>query len=296
MPDDLIPAVRPRRRKLPGRGPGEMAVLDFGPPERPVDAVFLHANGFNATTYRHVLEPLSARYRLLALDQRGHGLTSLAAAPEGRTDWIDLRDDLLAFLEAEDLGDVVLSGHSMGGTASLLAAAVSSRPRRLVLLDPVILPRPIPGGAAESPMVQGALRRRAKFASRDEAFSAYFGRGAFRTWPEEILRDYLETGLTDGRDGDLTLACSPAWEAANYGAQGHDSIAALRACQAPIDVLIAEAGTTFRLTLGPELDAMAPNLSVRAVPGTTHFLPMERPDVVGEALAAAIDTVKQDDF
>jgi hypothetical protein len=41
---------------------------------------------------------------------------------------------------------------------------------------------------------------------------------------------------------------------------------------------------------------MAPNLSVRAVPGTTHFLPMERPDVVGEALAAAIDTVKQDDF
>jgi len=296
MPDDLSPAVRPRRRKLPGRGPGEVAILDFGPPERPVDAVFLHANGFNAATYRRVLGPLSARYRLLALDQRGHGLTSLAAIPEGRTDWIDLRDDLVAFLEAEDLGEVVLSGHSMGATASLLAAAVSSRPRRLVLLDPVILPRPIPGGAAESPMVQSALRRRARFASRDEAFSAYFSRGAFRTWPEETLRDYLETGLIEGPDGELTLACSPAWEAANYGAQGHDSMAALRACQAPIDLLIAEAGSTFRLTPGPELDALVPKLSARTVAGTTHFLPMERPDVVRDALAAAIDTGKQDDF
>jgi len=273
-----------------------MAILDFGPLERPVDAVFLHANGFNAGAYRHVLGPLGARYRILALDQRGHGLTSLAAVPEGRADWIDLRDDLLAFLEAEDLNDIVLSGHSMGGTTSLLAAAVSPRPCRLVLLDPVILPQPIPDGAAESPMAQGALRRRARFASRDEAFSAYRGRGAFRTWPAETLRDYLENGLTDGPEGDLILACSPAWEAANYGAQGHDSMAALRACQAPIDVFIAEAGSTFRLATRPGLDALAPNLSVRTVAGTTHFLPMERPDVVRDALAAAIETVKQDDL
>ena len=48
------------------------------PPDRPVDIVFLHANGFNALTYQR--DPGTARrptLRVLALDQRGHGLTTL---------------------------------------------------------------------------------------------------------------------------------------------------------------------------------------------------------------------------
>ncbi len=279
-----------RRRALPGRGPGEMALLDFGPPERHVDVVFLHANGFNAATYRAILAPLSARFRLLAVDQRGHGRSSLPAVPEGRMNWLDLRDDLLALLEAEDLKDVILSGHSMGGTASLLAAAVSFRTKALVLFDPVILPAPILGGDAESPMVHGALRRRARFASRDEAFAAYRGRGAFRTWPAETLWDYLETGLIEDPEGGLTLACAPAWEAANYAAQGHDSVAALGACRSPIHIFTAEVGSTCRVKCGPELEAHAPRVRMEAVAGTSHFLPMERPDVVREALTAAIET------
>ena len=54
----------PRRLTVPidnRWGAGEMSVLDFGDPKRPVDLVFCHANGFNAATYRSVLAPLSAR-------------------------------------------------------------------------------------------------------------------------------------------------------------------------------------------------------------------------------------------
>ena len=56
---------RARRVALPSRG-GEMALLDFGPAERPVDMVFSHANGFNARTYRSILAPLAADLRILA--------------------------------------------------------------------------------------------------------------------------------------------------------------------------------------------------------------------------------------
>jgi pimeloyl-ACP methyl ester carboxylesterase len=290
MPQDPKFPARRRYLVLPGRGEGEVSLLDFGPPDRPVDAVFLHANGFNAGTYSTILGPLAVEYRLLAVDQRGHGLTSLDAEPSGRADWLDLRDDLLALMKVEDLADVVLSGHSMGGTVSLLAAAISASAKALVLFDPVILPEPILGGAAESPMVQAALRRRDRFASRDEAFAAYRGRGAFRTWPEETLYDYLETGLAEARDGGFTLACAPAWEAANYAAQGHDSRAALSACSAPIRILTAEMGSTFRLTAASDLEALAPKVHLETVAGTTHFLPMERPDLVRAALAAAIVT------
>ena len=89
-----------------------MAFLDFGPDDRPADAVFLHANGFNALTYRHVLAPLATHFRILAIDQRGRGGTSLETVVEGRPDWLDLRDDLLAFLDALELTHVVLSGRS----------------------------------------------------------------------------------------------------------------------------------------------------------------------------------------
>src|SRR4051794_4896430 len=92
----------PRRRMIPIRSPwgdGEMAVLDFGDPERPVDVVFLHANGFNAQTYRALLAPLSASLRLVAPDLRGHGGTTLAADPRRRRGWSDFRDDLTGLLD-----------------------------------------------------------------------------------------------------------------------------------------------------------------------------------------------------
>jgi pimeloyl-ACP methyl ester carboxylesterase len=87
----------PRRRFIPiasRAGAGEMAVLEFGPADRPVDVVFVHANGFNGQTYRALLAPLSAGLRVLAVDQRGHGSSRLAADPDHRRNWLDLRDDL----------------------------------------------------------------------------------------------------------------------------------------------------------------------------------------------------------
>src|SRR5665213_1397480 len=75
-----------RKAALPSRG-GEMAYLDFGPAERPVDVVFSHANGFNARTYRTILEPLAGEMRILAIDLRGHGATTLPTVIEGRDGW-----------------------------------------------------------------------------------------------------------------------------------------------------------------------------------------------------------------
>ena len=46
-----------------------------------------------------MLAPLAADFRVLALDQRGHGASSLTIVIEGRTDWGDFRDDLVLLLE-----------------------------------------------------------------------------------------------------------------------------------------------------------------------------------------------------
>ena len=141
---NAIVAYQPRAHSLrleTKTGAGDFAYLDFGPGERPVDAVFLHANGFNARTYRTILAPLASDLRILALDLRGHGRTRAPAAAEGRNTWLDLGQDLDVFLETLDLKTVVLAGHSMGGTLSLFAAAdLPERVRALALFDPVVLP------------------------------------------------------------------------------------------------------------------------------------------------------------
>ena len=218
-------------------GSGEMAYFEYGAADRPVDVVFLHANGFNARAYRTILAPLADRLRILSPDQRGHGATALPTDYE-RTSWLDLKDDLIAFLGAMGVGRAALAGHSMGGTASLFTAAeVPERVRALALFDPVILPPPderaaMSGGLAnESPMVAGARRRRREFPSKQAAVDGYRGRGAFRTWTEAQLVDYVEAGFRDNGDGQVELTCAPDWEVSNYIHQQHDSWAAFAASQ-----------------------------------------------------------------
>ena len=280
-----------RHVALPSRG-GEMAFLDFGSADRPVDVVFSHANGFNARTYRTLLEPLAGEMRILAIDLRGHGASTLPTVIEGRAGWTEMEADLLAFLAAATEGPVVLAGHSMGGTTSLLAAAAEpGRVRRLTLFDPVIMPREAlaaPEMIAESPLVQGALRRRASFPSHQAAFEAYVGRGAFRSWSEAQIADYVAAGFRETADGQVTLACTPEWEASNFRTHNYDPWAAFAQSRCPIDIRRAADGSTCRVE-GREADLAADGrITVETVPGTTHFLPMERPDVVAQALRAAV--------
>lgn len=275
---------------LASRG-GTVAGIDFGPKDRPVEIVWSHANGFNALTYRHALAPLADTKRVLAVDLRGHGLTSLPADPNDRCGWEEFADDLIALMAFLDLPDVVLAGHSLGATASLLAADRDpARVRKLVLFEPVLLlPPATPGGATGTRadpvrLEQGALKRRRTYGSKAEAEAAYRGRGAFRTWPDEILADYVADGFRDS-DGSVQLACAPEWEASNFAlSRGVNAGELLRRCPCEISIFRGAADSTFELDIP---DGRHRRLSVETIPGTSHFLPMERPDIVVGALAAA---------
>jgi len=287
-----IAGQAPRARLIPlaGRG-GAMAALEFGPDDRPVDVVFSHANGYNARTYRTILQPLAGDLRILALDLRGHGASTLPTVIEGRAGWVEFRDDLLALLAAACPAPVVLAGHSMGGTSSLLAAAAEpERVRAMALFDPVIMPveaQQNREAMETSPLAVGALRRRATFADRRAAFSAYHGRGGFRTWSDAQLADYVEAGFRETPQGDVTLTCRPEWEASNFRTHNYDGLAAFRESRARIRVLRAAEGSTCRIE-GHEAELAATGrIAIETVPGTTHFLPMERPELVQATLRAA---------
>jgi pimeloyl-ACP methyl ester carboxylesterase len=278
---------------LPGRG-GAMAALEFGAPDRPVDIVFSHANGYNAAAYRSILQPLSGHVRILALDARGHGASTLPTPIEGREGWHEFRDDLLALIAAACEAPVVLAGHSMGGTSSLLSAAARpDRVKALALFDPVIVPSAAQADAdamRASPLALGAQKRRATFPSRQAVFDAYRGRGGFRTWSDEQLVDYIEGGFRETADGEVTLTCRPDWEASNFATHNYDGLGALRQSRCPIRILRAAEGSACRIE-GHEAELAATGrIRVETVPDTTHFLPMERPELVRETLRSVAAT------
>lgn len=287
---DAALLMPPRRMMVPIRnrwGAGEMAVMDFGDPKRPVDLLFVHGNGLNAATYRSLLAPLSSSLRIMAPDLRGHGLSRLPTQVQGRRGWGDYRDDLITLLESLEGPPIALAGHSMGATSALLAAAARpARVSRLVMLDPVILSRPMTVAlglpvlrhmARGTPLARAALRRRDRFDDRKQALDAYRGRGAFKGWPDMMLADYVSEGLLDA-DGGVSLACTPAWEASNFASQGHDPWSALKRIQRPVTVLKAEHGSTCSLSQD------RPGVTVRTIPGGNHFFPMLKPDVARDAL------------
>jgi len=294
----LTDSYEPRARRLAmpwPAGPGEIAYLDYGPEGRAPDLVFMHANGFNARAYRTILGPLAGELRIIAPDQRGHGATTLAT-DRPRDSWLDLKDDLLAFLDVMGIRRVALAGHSMGGAVSLLAAAEApARVSALALLDPVIIRAPRPMSAADapetmraSPMVAGAIRRRRVFPSRAAAVDGYRGRGAFRTWTDAMLEDYVAAGFRDAPDGGVELACTPEWEVSNYVSQAHDAWSAFLGTACPIRVLRAESDSTARIEGHVAELTDTGRIRIDTVPGTTHFLPMERPELVREAIREAV--------
>ena len=82
--------------------------------------------------------PLAATFAdefdIVAYDARGHGLSSAPGSGYGINDRVD---DLVGLLEALDLDDPILVGHSFGGnTVACTAAAYPDLPRALVLEDP----------------------------------------------------------------------------------------------------------------------------------------------------------------
>jgi pimeloyl-ACP methyl ester carboxylesterase len=283
----------PVRKTLP-LPDGDVSCLEWpanGPPLH-----FAHATGFNAETYRSLLSPLAGQFHIYASDARGHGFSTLPAVPERNASWTTYRDDLVRMLDALGGPPVVLAGHSMGATTSLMAAA--RRPARvagLVLIEPVIVPwrawllARLPGVLRLRNMPNLADRaalRRDRFPSYEAALAAYRGRGAFKSWSEEMLEDYLKGGLKiDPATGDARLACAPAWEAATFRAAALDAAPFARRISCPLTVIYGTIGSTCRDDGAKELSRGHKDTRVVKVDGASHFLPMEKPELVRTELA-----------
>ncbi|HYB98412.1 MAG TPA: alpha/beta hydrolase [Candidatus Limnocylindrales bacterium] len=252
---------------------------------------FAHPTGFLGAVWKpilHRLQALDVQARLITYDQRGHGLSS---KPDNDYDWARFVDDTEAVMDQLGLEHVLGVGHSAGATTLAgVAAANGRRLRRLVMIDPVLFHPELVRLMAEAgvnPMSARTRTRRTVWQSREEMFCSFRKREPYDTWTEEALRAYVEEGTFERPDGEIELLCPARVEGHIYAAaSGFDGYGALARLRIPILLLRGQSSTTLDEERARRVLEVAPQARLVTVPGTTHFIPMEKPAEVARLIKA----------
>ena len=117
--------MEPTSHRIKGAHGLELHLLEWSTEGVPL--VLLHGLGNEAHLWDDFVPSVVPHYRVLALDQRGHGDSDWD--PEARYDAESMTDDLEAVLDALEIDRFVLVGFSMGGRVSMTFAG--RHPERL---------------------------------------------------------------------------------------------------------------------------------------------------------------------
>jgi len=268
-------------------------------PERPGAPYFhiLHATGFNAQTYRQLLEPLSEHLNVFATDLRGQGHGTIKADPSEFNSWDIYREDFYRVLE--HIGQpIYLMGHSVGSIISIGGAV--KRPdlvKGLILTEPLIPPAAgkipeRPYNPIDNPLPEAARNRRSLFPSREAAIESYIGRGLFKTWDRSWIADYIDGGTRLREDGQVELTCAPEWEARSFETAENNPWPQVEKLTCPTLMMYGAVHSTCNPSGVEKYKMLQPGTEAIEVEGTGHFLPMERSELVAQQILAMIDRLE----
>lgn len=255
----------------------EMAYEDVGhgPP-----VVLLHGYPFNRSMWREQVDALSATYRVITPDLRGHGETTV---PPGPATMEEMAQDVAALLDELEIKRVALGGLSMGGYVALaFYRRFRLRVNALVLADT----RP----QADT---EEASRNREQQAE-----------GILKEGISSIVDDFLKKALTAEtlsqkpdivrRVRKMILETKPEGAAAALRgmAARHDQTHFLPEIIAPTLVLV---GSLDQLTPPKDAELMHQEISgsrLKIIEDASHLSNIEQPEHFNHALKSFLDELQ----
>ncbi len=215
---------------------------------------------------------LTAKYRVLRYDTRGHGASD---APEGPYDFDDLVGDVIALMDLHEIETADFMGLSMGGMTGLgLALEHGDRISRVVCAD----------GRADAPEPFRAMWD-GRMAAVTENGMAGIVDGTLGTWFTQSWRDSNPEALAGirsmimGSDPQGYIACCQALKGLDY----------LRHLGG-VSIPVLYVGGSLDKGAAPEvMQAMAdatPGAAFHEVPDAAHVANINQPDGFNAATAA----------
>lgn len=238
--------------------------------------VLLHGFASTAYSFRELIGPLSADYRLLAVDLNGFGLTQRPVRSKAYR--IESQADLIVeVLKRKGIDEVVMVGHSYGSAVSAVLAA-----RHPDLVKKVILISP-PSEFAEKPpwYVRNGIGIRAAYfmiralLSNPEKFRELSGKAVYvdGVLTEEVSEIYRRSMLIDG----LKKACFGYAKA--FGGNGASSIR-YEAVTKPVLIIVGKEDAVVSPASCEAVAEKVSDSSLVVLPECGHCPPEERPDEV----------------
>lgn len=243
------------------------------------DLVLLHGFTGHARSWDSLAQALSADYRVLALDQRGHGESEWAVPDEYGVDY--MVSDLEAFVAALGLDRFVLLGLSMGGRNAIHYAG--KRPpelERLVILD--IGPETAAAGSAR---ITAGVQARDTFESVDEAIAQ--ARTANPNADEAEQRHRVAHNLMQMPDGQWTYRYDRALrDPANPRPRPtpEEGWRLLANIAVPALLVRGEVSDVLAREVADRMVETIPDCRFQEVAGSGHSIPLDRPRELLEAL------------
>jgi pimeloyl-ACP methyl ester carboxylesterase len=229
--------------------------------------VFLHYWGGSRRTWSEVMARLSKRFRCIAVDLRGWGKSDRHAA---NYSLFAQADDVEGVIEALNVKDFVLVGHSMGGKIAQILAG-----RRPYGLRAVVLVAPAPPTSLDVPEAQ----KRSMLAS----YTTPEGIGdALKVISRRPLTIAQRLQVTEDSLGGAEAA-KVAWLLEGMALDISEQTASITV---PVCVIVGSADRVEKETaLREALLPLVPNARFETIKGVGHLSPLEGPDEVAEAIS-----------
>jgi pimeloyl-ACP methyl ester carboxylesterase len=252
--------------------------LEWNPSGR-TTVVLLHGNSANAWWWEPVARQMPGEFRLLALDQRGHGDSEWIRPAAYRPR--DYADDLARALGAivREGEKPIVVGHSMGGLTTLaFAASHGSLARAVVVID----------AAVTSSRGRDRFLRRLKslpvvtypdLATATERYRLMPNEGQI---PAGTLHAIAEKSLARTEDGRWTLKFD---RESFFGGDGIDPMDAIRQITLPTLLLRAEMSRIMTADGAASAREANANVELVTIPAAHHHVLLEKPAAVARAVS-----------
>jgi pimeloyl-ACP methyl ester carboxylesterase len=258
--------------------------LEWGAPDAS-PLILLHGITGHARTWDRLAPELSPRFRVLALDQRGHGDSDAAPDADYRTG--TMAGDLAGFVDQLELRTFTLLGLSMGGRVAMAyAGAYPARVERLVIVDigPDIH---LPGLDRIREMMSGSPER---LESEEQALE--YIRRANPRYDEAELRHRVMHGLKRAPDGTLAWKYDKALRDMMRGGGRRDAIdlwEPLGRITCPTLVVRGAESDILSPEIAEKMVERLPHARVVEVAEAGHSVPGDRPAEFARVVRSFLD-------
>jgi pimeloyl-ACP methyl ester carboxylesterase len=237
--------------------------------------VLIHGWATDANYWNAQIAPLQAKYTVVSIDLAGHG-----GSTKSRTDWSMEKygEDVTTVLQKIPNQQLILVGHSMGGTVALEAAhALGSRIIGVIVVDAL-------KSVGLPPLPQSEIQKRVA------PFRTDFIGSVRKYVTEELFEKGADPLFVQKVAYDMSLEPPEVAVPSLEALLSMDFNTVLPGIHVPVLAINSDLGSTDEARIRKSL----PTFKSDVIPHTSHFLMMEVPDKFNPILLRDIETLVRD--